>query len=118
MALAAATREMSPRFVSNTLSFFICAWFCAADRLLPISCFPFSRVLLLKHIQPNILFIIESHKQLPFAEFHFPALRFNPWQIAFERACLSKFVTILLFVFILCTDRGVTLVGSSVLGVV
>ena len=37
---------------------------------------------------------------------------------AFERACLSKFVTILLFVFISCTDRGVALVGSSVFGVV
>ena len=100
MALSAATRQMYPRFVSKTLSVFMCAqsvsvvfdlvngsrcdWFCAAVRLLTLSCFPFSRVLLLKHNQPSILFIIESHKQFPLAAFNLPARRFSPWRNAFE----------------------------------
>ena len=94
IALAAATRQMSPRFVSNTLSVFMCAhsasvvfdsmngsrcdWFCASVRLLTLSCFPVSLILLLKHNLPSILFIIESHKKLPLAAFNLPARRCNP----------------------------------------
>ena len=125
MAIAAATKQVSPSFVLNTMSCLMfaqsasvvfdsmngskCAWFCAAFRLLNLNYFPFSHVLLLRQILSNILFIIESHKQLPFAEFNFPALKFNPWRKAFDRACLSKFVTILLLVFISCTGKGVAL---------
>ena len=66
MALAAATRQMSPRFVSNTLSVLMCAqsasvvfdsmngsrcdWFCASVRLLTLCCFAVSLILILNHI--------------------------------------------------------------------
>ena len=61
-----------------------------------------------------MLFIIESQRQFPLAAFNLPARRFSPWQKALDSACLSRFVTILLFVLISCTSVGVALFGSNV----
>ena len=61
-----------------------------------------------------MLFIIESQTQFPFVAFNFPARRFSPWRKAFENACLSGFVTIILSVLIYCTSIGVALFGLNV----